>query len=383
MPCHFYTAKFVRCTHNARAGSDYCGVHQAKAERLGPRPMDTACHCVRFIDGADQWCGGARAEGEDVCTWHAQRKENRAERERAETERVLMEARELDGYLNDPRALNWQEVTRECRRRMNLPQEHAEHIFGRSAEAIARRFFIRTSDLPWHVFTDFWVNLWREERGLPPMAPDVPIVVPWMGEEIPQVAPQPQPQGQMARLARDTQNVHTAHVAKQTNGNLELLLEAAPFEGQDTLHSLTAWWLNQSFEDYWRVMEDVRFWYTKRTCKASNDRLYQRVLDGLLVKILQAPHEVFDELVKRLWEECEEAVGMCCEGHLARLANVLVGFDEAFRPPVPVGEVLQQKMASIAALKVSTKHKLQRAVELMDELKIPVADRAPWLEALE
>jgi hypothetical protein len=87
--------------------------------------------------------------------------------------------------------------------------------------------------------------------------------------------------------------------------------------------------------------------------------------------------------VKRLWEECEEAVGMCCEGHLARLANVLVGFDEAFKPPVPVGEILQQKMADIAQMKLSPKLKLQKAIAVMDELAIPIADRAPWLEAME
>jgi hypothetical protein len=194
-----------------------------------------------------------------------------------------------------------------------------------------------------------------------------------------------QPLGQMGRLANDGQNVHTQVVAKQTNGNLEILLAEELGPGQDALRLLTSWWLvtpGPSFEDYWRVMEDVKHWYNKRTCKATNDKLYQRVLDGLLVKILLATEEK-DELVTRLWQECEEAVGMCCEGHLARLANVLVGFDETFKPPVPVGEILQQKMAAIAELKVSPKHKLQRAVELMDELKIPVADRAPWLEALE
>jgi hypothetical protein len=320
---------------------------------------------------------------------------NRAERDRREAERVQLEQRVLNEYLHDPHAPDWQMVVRDCRRRMNLPREDAESLPDRVAETVARRFFMRTSDLPWHVFTDFWVNLWREEHGLPPM-PEMPFVVPWMGEEIPQAVPAPpQPQGQMARLANDGQNVHTAPVAKQTNSNVELLLETTPSESLDTLTALTNWWLvamepRPTFDAYWRVMEDVRHWYNKRTCKGTNDYLYKRAMDGLVTKVLlatdrQTPEEeeLFRELVKRVWEECEEAVGMCCEGHLARLANVLVGFDEAFRPPVPVGEVLQQKMAAIAALKVSPKHKLQRAVELMDELKIPVVDRAPWLEALE
>ena len=382
MPCAFYTKSFTRCLNSARAGSDYCGIHVHMAERLGPRPADHICHCVRFIDGRDQWCGGGRMNGQNVCNWHWQRIVNRTDRERREQERRLMEAVVLNEYLNDPHAPDWRMVTRDCRRRMNLPREHAEYLPDRSAEAVARRFFMRRTEIhQWHVFTDFWVDLWREENGLPPL----PV------EEIPQAAPQPQ--GQMARLARDNQNVHTQAVAKQTNGNLEILLEATPTTPGDTLNTLTRWWMfrpKPAFADYFRVIQDVHHWYYARTCKKTNDQLYKRALEGLVEKILLATDgggneadELFEELVKRLWEECEEAVGMCCEGHLARLANVLVGFDDAFKPPVPVGEILQQKMADIAQMKLSPKLKLQKAVAVMDELEIPAADRAPWLEAME
>jgi hypothetical protein len=305
--------------------------------------------------------------------------QTRADNDAANNARVAMEVRVLDEYLNDPHHPDWQMVARDCRRRMNLPRGHAESLPERSAERVARQFFMRTTDLNGFVFVDFWVDLWREDHGLAPLPP----AVPWV-EDIPQAAPLPQ--GQMARLARDTQNVHTAQVAKQTNGNLEILLEATPFEGQDTLRTLTNWWMGNvkpDFDDYWRVMQDVHHWYHARTCKKTNDHLYQRVLDGLVAKIAQVPHEMFEELCKRIWEECDEAVGMCCEGHLARLANVLVGFDEAFKPPVPVGEILQQKMADIAQMKLSPKLKLQKAIAVMDELAIPIAERDPWLEAMQ
>jgi hypothetical protein len=174
------------------------------------------------------------------------------------------------------------------------------------------------------------------------------------------------------------------------------LLLADPPENLDTLRCIAGWWLTKQrrdFEEVWRVLEDVRHWYNKRTCRKTNDNLYKRVLDGLVLKILIATDdtaqpdkakqtELYDELIQRVWEECSEAVGMCCEGHISRLANVLVGFDESFRPPVAVGQLLQQKMAAIAELKLSTRHKLQRAMEVLEELKVPVEDRAPWLEAL-
>jgi hypothetical protein len=60
---------------------------------------------------------------------------------------------------------------------------------------------------------------------------------------------------------------------------------------------------------------------------------------------------------------------------------VLVGFDDAFVAPVPVGEILQQKIAVIAAKDVSVEHKVGEAWRVFEELKIPMAERMPWLEA--
>jgi hypothetical protein len=271
-------------------------------------------------------------------------------------------------------------VVDDLQARMNLPAGAEGQVERLTAYAAARRFFILTTPhtLPIAVLMHYWVGEPLEGLGV--------------GLPAPAALPAPA-MGQLARLAGDNQNVHTAVVAKQTNDNLDLLLEATPSTPGDTLMILTRWWMFRPkplFEDYWRVMEDVRHWYTKRTCRKTNDTLYKRVLDGLVEKILTATDgetketaELFEELVKRLWEECSESVGMCCDGHLSRLANVLVGFDETFRPPVAVGEILQQKMAAIAELKLSPRHKLQRAMEVMEELKIPVEERAPWLEALE
>jgi len=61
---------------------------------------------------------------------------------------------------------------------------------------------------------------------------------------------------------------------------------------------------------------------------------------------------------------------------------VLVGFDDAFEPPVPKGEILQQKMAAIAGLDVDTDEKVRQATAVFEELEIPESEREPWLEAL-
>ena len=365
--CEFYTAKFTRCTRGC--DTHYCRTHAPKAEALGPRPAEGHCLCVRYVQGADQWCGQLNREGESLCQWHWQRVETRAADQQRRAERAAMEEVTLYAYLDQNPRQTWDIVARHLWMRMRLPRTDPAALRDDIAYTVARRYFLRTTPetVPVLDFTTYWALLWEEEQGILRRAADPPL-------------------GQMGRLAADTQNVHTAVVSKQTNSNVELLLEVTPLVGVDTLATLTKWWMletPQAFEDYWRVMEDVRHWYEKRTCKSTGDFLYKRVLNGLVAKLTTMEGEVFAELVKRLWEECEEAVGMCCEGHISRLANVLVGFDETFRPPVPVGEILQTKMAAIAELKLSPKLKLQKAVAVMDELNIPVDERAPWLEALE
>ena len=381
--CSFFTQTQTQCHNNSADGGDYCRIHARIAERLGPRPE--GCPCVRGAGRRRRWCGDPRIEGGLICAYHQNlilAREAEEARQAALAQRITAIAREFAN--RDPRP-DWETVAVEMWRRSRLPRGDPDSL----VETVARRVivhFVRTTLGPGavaNVFA-FWLGLWQAEQGLPGGV--------WVAQAPPRAAPPPA-QRPLERLAGDTQNVHREVVVKQTNSNLDLLLAEQPGQGQDTLTWMTTWWMvvtpKPAFEDYWRVMEDVRHWYGKRTCKAENDRLFKRVLDGLVHKIVQVTSspsdedELFKELVKRLWEECEEAAGMCCEGHIARLANVLVGFDDAFRPPVSTGEILQTKMAAIAALALSPGEKLGKAKELMRELGIPSEEQVPWLEALE
>jgi hypothetical protein len=66
---------------------------------------------------------------------------------------------------------------------------------------------------------------------------------------------------------------------------------------------------------------------------------------------------------------------------MARLSNVMVGFDDAFAPPIPVGEILQQKMAAIAAMDIESEKQIELAKALLAELKVPEEKHSDWLAA--
>lgn len=179
---------------------------------------------------------------------------------------------------------------------------------------------------------------------------------------------------ELHRLSLDKQNVHTEPVAKQTTDALDKLLEVVVPDGQDTLVEIQEAWSSVNAKS---VLKDMRRWYTTPSCRKENDYLYKRALDGLWAHI-----NGNSELVKRLWEEAEDSKGMCCEGHLSRLSNVLVGFDDTFKVEVPIGEILQQRMSAIASEDISAYEKIGKAWFLLEELAIPMSEREAWINAL-
>lgn len=178
----------------------------------------------------------------------------------------------------------------------------------------------------------------------------------------------------LQQFVEDNQNVHRKVVTDNTNTQTDKLLAVTVPAEQDTLGEI-----RKLFGKGRKVMEDAEHWYAITMCRKEADCLYKRTLDGLWAMIKASEHK--EELCKRLVQEMTEAVGMCCEGHLSRLCNVLVGFDDAFSSVVSKGEILQQKMAAIAALEVTDRTKKMRAKKLLRELDVPAAEHAAWLDA--
>lgn len=195
------------------------------------------------------------------------------------------------------------------------------------------------------------------------------------------------PRNTLAALAVDRQSVHTGVVSKQTNeGVTKLLAEVVPPE-QNTMMEIWNMWTSAKQNKHnpraaLELFSDMLKWYETVSCRAPNDFLYKRLIDGLWARISKITDKSLrSQLRQRVSQEVAESKHMCCEGHISRLVNVLVGFDDAFKPPVPVGEILQQKMALIAGKDIDTEAKQTEARSVFAELGIPRAEQAAWLEA--
>lgn len=356
----------------------FCTVHWATYARNvqragGHHHQEGGC---LHLDERHQWCGGDMTNMGFLCERHTNHVnaivQRRQERRQHEIQRRNRINEEVQMYFNRRPLMTWREVVDDLCARTDL---------GRTdAYAIAIRYFRRPAVVELFVnqfwqFDMYWD--WRRAGGVG----DPPNL-----EEPPQ--PQaPAPIHTLAAIAQDSQNVHTRYVSQQTNQSTEILVRLRMRSNTEmrTPDWFASRWLIRAYGTWAnvsRVVNDMYIWYNKRTCRRDNDYLYRFVLDGLFLRVKAVRDEdLRGELYKRTFEECFESVGMCCEGHISRLCNVLVGFDDAFAPPIPFGELLQNKMSAIAGLDVSTEEKIRQATEFFNEFAVPEVERTAWLEA--
>lgn len=330
-----------------------------------------------------RWCPHNAAEGSHLCTAHQHREAARAQRAAARVARPnipQMVRTLMHAFLETEPLPRWREAVTVLAAMNNVPLQAR----WRAARAYYNTHRVRQEEPPqwrhappWRLEQYWnWVIAGRQgpEPDLlenpPANAPPPPAIIRAAG---------------LGALARDSQNVHTRVVTDQTNTATEKLLSVIVPETQQTEKTMTLFWLGilgVSYTTYLRVSQDVNRWFTVKDCRTTGDNLYRRLLRGLVCMLnSETDDERRSEMFRRLWEECQESMGMCCEGHISRLCNVLVGFDEAFRPPIPFGELLQSKMAAIAGLDVSEEEKRKQANAFFDEHGTPQEERVAWLDA--
>lgn len=352
----------TRCTQHTRT-------HNRKVALYGAQPEGTCEQIVQTPNGRG-WCTRVCAQGSSICQQHIAAFTRRHERE----EQFRQEQMRIDTAVGVYEAMNprptWQTV-------LDDVVTHEEWPFHFKYD-VAFRFYIRYANI--HVpgfFGEYWRWVIHGRRGPVPQPEQLAVIL------------HPAAPRTLGQIAADRQNVHTSVVSRQTNESLDKLLEIQSRIPSTRRYRSPDWmaakWLIQSYGAWARVkriVDDIYVWYNRDTCRAANDQLYKRALDGLYEKIRSLEdNEIKAELWKRVFEECDDAVGMCCEGHISRLCNVFVGFDEAFAPPVPIGELLQSRLAAISLLDISADEKKDQAVRVMDELRIPDIERSVWLDA--
>lgn len=185
----------------------------------------------------------------------------------------------------------------------------------------------------------------------------------------------------LVAFATDDQNIHRSSVQNETQQALRTLLDRPVPEDQETLAGIITQfntgaviWFGPNARER-AITEITNDYYLTEAFSVP----YGAILDRVWAFIASHIHK--DDLVIRLAQEVCEGIGMCTNGKMARLVNVLQGYDETLLVQTETPrEIFQRKIAML--MKQPMAERERAAQSLFTEFNIPSEEQTVWLEPL-
>jgi len=193
----------------------------------------------------------------------------------------------------------------------------------------------------------------------------------------------PAQERRLVDFANDPQNVHTTEMVEQTKKIVEcvrripvpteyswdrLVASRTPFEiGLECKLSQKAAW--QMISQY---AQDVAIYDIE-------PGIYGKVLDSVWQFIKNAPEKA--ELCNVLRQEMEDNIGMCAQGNLSRVCNILSGYLEGVSSVESLAERLGRLFPPLLEVE-NLEERIRQAVEILRENSMPRDQWESWLESL-
>jgi hypothetical protein len=189
------------------------------------------------------------------------------------------------------------------------------------------------------------------------------------------------PVRELAAFANDNQNVHTTHAVEQTKTIINKILEIkVPTRYQ--------WNKRECSKTPGQIIMQCRLtptaaWQmTAKYCQAETiyemgEGIYGRVLDCVWQFILASPDK--DDLVNIVKSEMEDNIGMCAQGNLSRLCNILSGYlDDVVIRESPA-EVMGRLISAIIET-IDINDRANKMTEALIEARMPHEKWREWAE---
>jgi hypothetical protein len=193
------------------------------------------------------------------------------------------------------------------------------------------------------------------------------------------------PRLELAQLAHDPQNIHTSRIVEQTKRNIETIFKCSSVP-----------------EDYQWNLETVSKTPGKilTNCKLSREAscqmltmyvsgepiydlepgIYGKILDHLWQYIRASEHR--EDLCKILKHELEDNVGMCAQGNLSRLCNVLNGYLEEMEQKESTTEYLGRVIPKLVEMFSQNKQLLLQEIQKeFKKVALPEEQWQDWIDS--
>ena len=187
----------------------------------------------------------------------------------------------------------------------------------------------------------------------------------------------------LARIANDNQNVHTQLVVEQTKKNIaEILKISVPelFKWQRNRLSMTykqiILFCHLSPKSAWQFSA---MYCSDATIYDLEPGIFGKVVDGVWQFIKNSPDK--QDLKKILAAELRDNIGMCAQGNLSRMCNVLQGYLEGIGQKESVNAILGREFGKLMELENQVERE-SRGAGILRENNVPETEWETWLEPL-
>jgi hypothetical protein len=188
-------------------------------------------------------------------------------------------------------------------------------------------------------------------------------------------------QNDLNDIARDNQNVHRIVVVDEVKKTIQRLIDnihVPPEYKTDTQKVIGEIILECKLSPFgtWQMVskycsnEDI-YEYPKG--------IYAEILNRVWVFIKGSEHK--EDLKKILKTEMEDNVGMCAQGNLSRLCNILSGYMDGIDVQSQ-GDKLQTLMAELYSKSMNIDEKINEAKKILTSLHVESSQWSAWIDAM-
>lgn len=191
------------------------------------------------------------------------------------------------------------------------------------------------------------------------------------------------PNQNLRAFVNDRQNVHTTYAVKQTKDIVERILKIpVPEEYR--------WNMTYCSKTPGEIITECRL--TPRAAwqmqaKYSQDEniyemgngIYGKALDGVWQYTKSSKEKA--DIISALRQELEDSIGMCAQGNLSRICNILAGFMDGIGSQESLAEILGRELPLLMQIE-SAKARMKEAINLMSNNNVPRQEWLTWIEPL-
>jgi hypothetical protein len=196
-------------------------------------------------------------------------------------------------------------------------------------------------------------------------------------------APAPVEQRALAAFARDPQNVHTTQAVLMVKAIVQKVLEV-PVPQEYKWNELECSKTPGEIIMLCKLTPSAAWQMGAKYCSAETiydleKGIYGKVLDSVWQFILKSEHK--DDLCRILKGELQDNVGMCAQGNLSRLANILAGYLDGVGSQESLSEKLGRLIPALMEID-DVEERGSKLAEILNENRVPKAEWLVWAEPL-